>query len=181
MHPAARLMLAAGRQHPYGKDIHHMLHMPHVGHMSLTCPPCCAADALESNEEETAQLVEALLEHSCLELLVQRLGQLKEANDDEAAAAHSVLAIFENMVEVKPEVRGWLAAGLRGCYAWQLLLLCCGSKHRPHAVDTRRQAHAVCQSQGGSAGRACCVCAATGGLAPCGCLLPVSLVCCHFL
>lgn len=77
--------------------------------MQLSCP-ALAADAIESNEEETRQLVEALLEHSCLELLVQRLGQLNEANDEEAAAAHSVLAIFENMVEVKPEVRGRGAA-----------------------------------------------------------------------
>lgn len=35
---------------------------------------------------------------------VQRLTSLDESNDDEAAAVHHVLSIFENMVEVKPEV-----------------------------------------------------------------------------
>ncbi len=50
--------------------------------------------------------MEALLENSCLELLVQKLPQLNEANDDEAAAVNNALHILENMVEVKPEVGG---------------------------------------------------------------------------
>jgi len=48
--------------------------------------------------------VEAMLDANALELLVQRLTSLNEANDEEAAAVHHVLSIFENMVEVKPEV-----------------------------------------------------------------------------
>ena len=35
---------------------------------------------------------------------LQRLTSLDESNDDEAAAVHHVLSIFENMIEVKPEV-----------------------------------------------------------------------------
>lgn len=45
-----------------------------------------------------------MLDANALELLVQRLTSLNEANDEEAAAVHHVLSIFENMVEVKPEV-----------------------------------------------------------------------------
>ena len=36
--------------------------------------------------------------------VMQRLTSLDESNDDEAAAVHHMLAIFENMIEVKPEV-----------------------------------------------------------------------------
>jgi beta-catenin-like protein 1 len=85
-------------------------------------------------EEEAIALVEAMLDANALELLVQvhqtfapaaqcrcavrvtehartllaralqRLTSLDESNDDEAAAVHHMLAIFENMIEVKPEV-----------------------------------------------------------------------------
>lgn len=37
-------------------------------------------------------------------LLLQRLTTLDEGNDDEASGVHHVLSIFENMIEVKPEV-----------------------------------------------------------------------------
>lgn len=55
-------------------------------------------------EEEAAILVESMLEHNAIELLVQRLNSLAEANPDEAKAVFNTLSIFENMVEVKPEV-----------------------------------------------------------------------------
>ena len=47
----------------------------------------------------------AMVEHSALESLVQRLGSLNEANDDEAEAVSNTLAIFENIVELSPQVR----------------------------------------------------------------------------
>ena len=49
-------------------------------------------------------LVEAMLEHNSLELLVQRLMGLKDEAGDEAHAIFNTFNIFENMIEVKPEV-----------------------------------------------------------------------------
>lgn len=48
--------------------------------------------------------MEAMLEHNALELLVQRLMALRDEKGDEAAAVFSTFNIFENMIEVKPEV-----------------------------------------------------------------------------
>jgi len=48
--------------------------------------------------------VEALLENNVLELLVQRLGSFDESVDEEATGVFNTLSIFENLVEVKPEV-----------------------------------------------------------------------------
>ena len=45
-----------------------------------------------------------MLEHNALELLVQPLHNLRDDNNDEAAAVFATLSIFENMVEVKQEV-----------------------------------------------------------------------------
>lgn len=49
-------------------------------------------------------LVEDMIEHNGLELLVHRLTSLVENSDDERKAVFNTLSIFENMVEVKPEV-----------------------------------------------------------------------------
>lgn len=49
-------------------------------------------------------LVEALLEHDALPLLVHRLSTFDEKVPAEAAAVYNILAILENMTEVKPEV-----------------------------------------------------------------------------
>ena len=54
-------------------------------------------------EEEARELVAAMVEHSALESLVQRLGSLNESNDDEAEAVSNTLAIFENIVELSPQ------------------------------------------------------------------------------
>lgn len=48
--------------------------------------------------------MESLLEHDAPSLLVHRLSSFNEAVQEEAAAVYNVLAIFENCVEVKPEV-----------------------------------------------------------------------------
>ncbi len=46
-----------------------------------------------------------MIEHNGIELLVHRLISLTEAaGDDEGKAVFNTLSIFENMVEVKPEV-----------------------------------------------------------------------------
>ena len=51
-------------------------------------------------------LVDSMIEHNGIELLVHRLVSLTEAaSDDEGKAVFNTLSIFENMVEVKPEVR----------------------------------------------------------------------------
>jgi len=51
-------------------------------------------------------LVDSMIEHNGVELLVHRLISLTEAaSDDEGKAVFNTLSIFENMVEVKPEVR----------------------------------------------------------------------------
>lgn len=56
-------------------------------------------------EEEAATLVDSMIEYNGLELLVYRLTSLAEAaSDEEGKAVFNTLSIFENMVEVKPEV-----------------------------------------------------------------------------
>lgn len=51
-------------------------------------------------------MVDCMLEHNGIELLVHRLTSLSEsASDDEGKAVFNTLSIFENMIEVKPEVR----------------------------------------------------------------------------
>lgn len=56
-------------------------------------------------EEEAAALVESMIEHNGIELLVHRLTSLTEsASDEEGKAVFNTLSIFENMIEVKPEV-----------------------------------------------------------------------------
>ena len=58
-------------------------------------------------------LVESMVEHNGLELLVHRLTSLVENSDDERKAVFNTLSIFENMIEVKPEVSLSPAAFLR--------------------------------------------------------------------
>ena len=55
-------------------------------------------------EEEALVLVDALLERDALALLVHRLAAFDEGVAEEAAAVNNLLGIFENLVEVKPEV-----------------------------------------------------------------------------
>lgn len=62
------------------------------------------ADVVQDSEDEAQALVEAMLEGNALELLVQRLASLDETQDAEAAAVYAALSIFENIIELKPEV-----------------------------------------------------------------------------
>lgn len=61
-------------------------------------------DVVGDNEEEALVLVDALVANNAMEILVQNLSRLDEADPDEATAVFNTLGIMENMVEVKPEV-----------------------------------------------------------------------------
>lgn len=61
-------------------------------------------DVIEDNDEPARVLVDALVENNALELLVQNLGKLSEADSDESAAIYSTLSVIENLIEVKPNV-----------------------------------------------------------------------------
>ncbi|GAA0169629.1 hypothetical protein LIER_24071 [Lithospermum erythrorhizon] len=58
-------------------------------------------DVVEENGDDALALVDALVENNVLELLVQNLWKLNEADVDESAAIFSVLAVIENLIEVK--------------------------------------------------------------------------------
>ncbi|KAK8960963.1 hypothetical protein KSP40_PGU014583 [Platanthera guangdongensis] len=57
-------------------------------------------DVLEDNDEPARILVEALIENNALELLVQNISRLSEADPDETAAIYNTLSTIENMVEI---------------------------------------------------------------------------------
>lgn len=61
-------------------------------------------DVLEDNDEPAKVLVDALVENSVLELLVQNLHRLSDSDPDEMAAVYNTLATIENLIEVKPAV-----------------------------------------------------------------------------
>ncbi|XP_072966370.1 uncharacterized protein [Typha angustifolia] len=61
-------------------------------------------DVLDDNDEPARALVDAFVENNALELLVQNLARLSEADPDESAAIYNTLSTIENMIEVKPAV-----------------------------------------------------------------------------
>ncbi|KAL1566721.1 beta-catenin-like protein 1 [Salvia divinorum] len=60
------------------------------------------ADVIEDNEESAQVLVDALIENSAVELLVQNLARLSDSDPDESAAIYNTLSTIENLIEVKP-------------------------------------------------------------------------------
>ncbi len=60
--------------------------------------------------EEVSLLVNAILEQDGLHQLVHRLRQFKEAVPEEATAVQKTLSVFENLVEVNPNVAEQLLA-----------------------------------------------------------------------
>lgn len=58
------------------------------------------ADAVLEAAEESRALVDAMLEGNALELLSARLPSFNETIEEEAAAVHNCLEVFENMIEV---------------------------------------------------------------------------------
>ncbi|KAF1891113.1 hypothetical protein Lal_00001252 [Lupinus albus] len=61
-------------------------------------------DVLDENDEPARVLVEALVENSVLELLVQNLHRLSDSDPDEMSAVYATLATIENLIEVMPSV-----------------------------------------------------------------------------
>ncbi|KAG2395080.1 hypothetical protein LR48_Vigan09g144700 [Vigna angularis] len=61
-------------------------------------------DVLDDNDDSARVLVDALVDNSALELLVQNLHRLNDSDSDENAAVYGTLATVENLIEVKPAV-----------------------------------------------------------------------------
>ncbi|TKY47335.1 Beta-catenin protein 1 [Spatholobus suberectus] len=61
-------------------------------------------DVLDDNDDSARVLVDALVDSSALELLVQNLHRLNDSDPDENAAVYGTLATVENLIEVKPAV-----------------------------------------------------------------------------
>lgn len=61
-------------------------------------------NVLDENDEPAKVLVDALVDSSALEPLVQNLHRLSEKDADENAAVYNTLAKIENLIEVKPAV-----------------------------------------------------------------------------
>ncbi|KAL8550060.1 hypothetical protein ACS0TY_008770 [Phlomoides rotata] len=62
------------------------------------------ADVVEDNDESAQVLVDALVENSAVELLVQNLARLNDSDPDESAAIYNTLSTIENLIEVRPSV-----------------------------------------------------------------------------
>ena len=60
--------------------------------------------------EEVSLLVNAILEQDGLHQLVHRLRQFREAVPEEATAVQKTLSVFENLVEVNPDIAEQLLA-----------------------------------------------------------------------
>jgi beta-catenin-like protein 1 len=70
-------------------------------------------DTLNESEEGAASLVDSLAAEQACPLLVQNLDRLDENVREEADGVHATLAVFENLVEFRPEACGEAAeAGL---------------------------------------------------------------------
>lgn len=54
--------------------------------------------------EEAHCIVDAFLDNQGLELVVQNLSRLDEANEDDAQGVYNSMSILENLIELKPEV-----------------------------------------------------------------------------
>jgi len=67
-------------------------------------------------------LVDALLENGTAMLLMEHMGKLTDESEEEAAAIHNTLAIFEAFLEAKPEAAPELASKA-GLLAWLLARL----------------------------------------------------------
>lgn len=63
------------------------------------------ADSVTEAAEESRALIDAMLEGNALELLSNRLPTFNETIEEEAAAVHNCLEVFENMVEVSDRER----------------------------------------------------------------------------
>lgn len=83
-------------------------------------------------EEEAAVLVDSLLENDALGLLVHRLSAFDEKVAEEASAVYNVLAIIENLIEVKPAIAEQVVEKTK-LLKWLLARL------RPRETDSNKQ------------------------------------------
>lgn len=65
---------------------------------------CVLLMGSQVQEEEALQLVDSMLHHDALSQLLYRLRHFNEAVPEEAEAVQKLLSVFENMIEVKPDV-----------------------------------------------------------------------------
>lgn len=77
------------------------------------------SDSLNDNEEDTVEvLIEALLSKQICALLVQNLERMDESVKEEANGVHTTLGIFENIMELRPDVV--TDSGKQGLIQWLL-------------------------------------------------------------
>ena len=74
----------------------------------------CAGAAAGGDDADEAEACAGLA------ALVSALGRFDETQTEEAAAVHSLLAVFENLVEISPLLRDRLLAPAAGLLAWLL-------------------------------------------------------------
>lgn len=77
------------------------------------------AESEDAAPNDLLVLVTALLDNGAAALLMEHMGRLSEAEEEEAAAVHSSLAIFESILEAKPDASSELAQGA-GLLSWLL-------------------------------------------------------------
>ena len=75
--------------------------------------------AEDATPDDLLVLVDALLEHEAAATLVDHMKRLDEAKEEEAAAVHSTLSIFESVLEARPDAAVTLAQSA-GLLSWLL-------------------------------------------------------------
>lgn len=95
----ARFVKNCGQQHQFSVFI-----MARQSETNLLIHSMCFNDAFQLQEEEALQLVDSMLEYDALSQLLYRLRHFNEAVPEEAEAVQKLLSVFENMIEVKPDV-----------------------------------------------------------------------------
>eukprot|EP00900_Chrysochromulina_parva_P024021 jgi/Chrpa1/6252/Chrysochromulina_OHIO_Genome00017831-RA len=75
--------------------------------------------AEDATPDDLLVLVDALLEHEAAATLVDHMKRLDEAKEEEAAAVHSTLSIFESVLEARPDAAVALAQSA-GLLSWLL-------------------------------------------------------------
>lgn len=75
-------------------------------------------DILNESQKGADTLIDALLEQQVCALLVQNLERLDESVKEESDGVHNTLAIFENLLEFRPELG--VDAGKQGLMQWLL-------------------------------------------------------------
>uniref|UniRef100_A0A5S6QR11 Beta-catenin-like protein 1 n=1 Tax=Trichuris muris TaxID=70415 RepID=A0A5S6QR11_TRIMR len=75
-------------------------------------------DTLNESIEGANRLIDSLIQNQFVQVMVNNLDRLDEAVKDEADAVHNTLAVFENILEIRPEVADLLVKN--GVVAWIL-------------------------------------------------------------